>query len=696
VIAATIGLAIYVLTFGPGHMFGTSAYWDMPDHDPRTHLIGYRYFLQEPWHWPLFATRTMNVPYRESIAFTDSIPLWALINKVIATVIPPWGKLTIRAYLGIWHALVYALQACAGVAILRQLGHRSRGAAIVTSLFFVAIPAWVMRYSHASLEAHFLTLTAFYLYLRMPEREPASRRLQLAWLTLLAAAALINPYHTVMCFGLFVAGQLRSRQPRELATWLPLGALAIGGAASLAGYFSSEASAHMPGFDAGSTNMLSMIVPMKSKLLGDATWLANVQATEFQYEGWAYLGLGLLILLGCALTRIRSLPDVIRAHRVLFGLVVMTWLLALSNHVYFGSHLVLEYPIPEALHWIPDQFRAPGRFVWLPMYAVVIIVLHAGFSMFASGRKLLVLPLLALLQVVDTRGAWDWPLQNTDSGRKDDELGVDSWRPLVLAHDAVYVLPSYDCVHDKALENVSLELEFLASERALPLNGVYSSRPVRDCDADQLSLGALPLQPNTLYVLLSSASRITKHLQGLGAICAVFSHGLACSSNKEAITKAISSGALSSSLPSPAVLVAGQHLHFNEASTQPYLLDGWSYAEPSGRWTDGPEAAFHFRFQSTTAPHALKLRAAAAICGMRIEEDVDVLVQGARIGVLHFDARSNDPGSTREIAISRPEMLADDDVLVELWPHDPRPPSQIGCNSDTRELAISVSELWLE
>ena len=39
----------------------------------------------------------MNVPYDKSIAFSDAIPIWALVNKAIATVIPPWGSVTRRA-----------------------------------------------------------------------------------------------------------------------------------------------------------------------------------------------------------------------------------------------------------------------------------------------------------------------------------------------------------------------------------------------------------------------------------------------------------------------------------------------------------------------------------------------------------------------------------------------------------------------
>lgn len=698
-IAAALGLAVYVVAFGPGHMFGTTTYWDMPQPDQRAYLIGFRYFLQEPWHWPLFATRTMNLPYRESIAFTDSIPLWALVNKLIATIIPPWKPFAMHAYLGLWVAIVYTLQACFGVGIVRQLGHRARGAAIVASLFFVAIPAFVHRYGHASLSAHFVTLSAFYLYLRCSVAPAERRKLYLIWIVQLGAAILINPYHAVMSLGLFAVALVRTRELRAIATWLPLGAISIGVAAWLAGYLSGESVVHMPGFDAAGSNVLMMVVPMKSGWFGDADWIANVLAAQFQYEGWAYLGLGVLVLVAWSLASSRALLGAIRHHRLLFALLVATWLLSLSSSIYFGSHLVVDYEFPPMLHWIPDQFRAPGRFVWLPMYAVVIYVLHRAMVRFASGWKLLVLPVLAAVQLVDVSATWAWTLDPTEQGPREDLIGIERWRPLVLAHDQVRVMPSYVCTLDGTphIDQVSLEIEFLASLRALPINGVYSARPARDCAVDRKAWPALQVEPNTLYVVLPAATRVAVRLESLGAACGAFAYGRVCTANAAALDEAIRAGTLTRSpVPAPA-LALGQRIAFGDASSAPYLLDDWSYPEPGGRWTDGeiPTVYFHLA-QPLGAGATLKLRAAAALCGARVREDIDVRLQGRTIGALHFDASSNSLDAIRELPIPKRDAPAGEITLLELRPRDVRSPRELGCNEDPRRLAITVKDLWLE
>ena len=478
VTAALVSLALYLVVFGPRHMFGTSPYWDLPQDDQIQYLIGYRYFLHEPWHWPLFATHTMNVPLPESIAFTDSIPLWALLNKTVATICPPWGTFTIRAYLGIWYAVVYCLQGCLGLAILRRLGHRDWATAILVPPIVIAVPAFAIRYAHASLSAHFLILWALYLYLCTPALNPFPRRLRLAWLAELACAAWINPYHTAISFGLFVAAMLRTRNGRTLVTWIPAGVAAIGLAAWIAGYFSPAADVHMRGFGQAGTNLLSFVVPARSGLVGTATWIANVQPTSLAYEGWAYLGVGYLVLLALLLRELRVVGRAVQRHPFLFALVAASWLFALSDHVYFGSHLVLSYAYPRVLHWIPDQFRAPGRFVWPALYVLIIFLLHRGSTTLTHGWRRLGLPVLVIAQLIDARGAWQWPLSSTDHGRRDEVISLDAWRPLVFAHAAVTVLPSYVCALEGAphVDQVSREIEFLASERALPINGVYPRR----------------------------------------------------------------------------------------------------------------------------------------------------------------------------------------------------------------------------
>lgn len=134
----------------------------------------------------------------------------------------------------------------------------------------------------------------------------------------------------------------------------------------------------------------------------DGQWLARVSATPWQYEGYAYLGLGVLAL--CALCLpwrgVRWQRTALVRHRLLAAIAVGAAVLALGSHVFFGGHELLHYQVPRCARWVSDQFRSPGRFVWIPIYTLLILVLHRALAQL----RFAVVVLLVALQVVDASG----------------------------------------------------------------------------------------------------------------------------------------------------------------------------------------------------------------------------------------------------------------------------------------------------
>jgi hypothetical protein len=377
---------------------------------------------------------------------------------------------------------------------------------------FLAVPAWIFRYNHAALSAHWILLWALLLYLRTPAGEAPPLRLGVAKLCQLAVGALVTPYHPALAFPIFAASLARSRRWRTVAVWLPLGAAAVALPLWFAGYFSSEIGMKQWGFDQEGANVLA--------------WLGNVAGTPWQWEGYCYLGLGVLGLLVLFLPHARALRGVVRRHRALFAAALACALFALSNRICVGSHELLHYQVPHVLRPLAAQFRSPGRFTWVPMYVLVVYVLHWALGRFGAGRRFAVLVAAAALQVAS---AWsDWSLQARDTdGPRTAYLDQDAWRARFAAHDAVVVLPSYFCGgNDHWL--LSTELELLASERALPINGTYNTRPRRDCEAEARAAATLAPAPGTLYVLLGGAEGVADRLAAGGARCEAFAQGRAC------------------------------------------------------------------------------------------------------------------------------------------------------------------------
>jgi len=679
VVAAAIGLVSIVIIYGPSFVFGTSDYWDLPTlPDQRMYMMGYRYFAYEPWHWPIFEAHT-SAPFTRSIAFNDTPLLWALIHKSIATVIPPWRDYSAHAFLGLWYGLASSLQAGFGVANLRALGHKSWGATIVTALVFIAIPAWTYRFPHASLFAHFILLWAIYLYLVTP----ASKQRRTAQVVQLAVASMSNAYLTVMSLAVFAASLARSSSRRSAIVWFGVGCIVVAAMLALAGYFSGEATTSTVGFSKAGANLLGPVLPMSSGWFGDRAWS---DPTGMAYEGVCYLGVGVLVL---AVVAARSAITRVRRHLALAIVAAGATVLSLSNHIYIGSHRVAAYPIPHALHWIPDQFRCPGRFSWLPMYLVVIFALSQAFTRFATGWKRLVVLGLAIAQVVDVTPDWRrW--RELVASPAATPLDVAGWRTLIASSHEIDVFPAHDCNSDRSFE-LATQIEYLASESATPINGIYTARPSRDCDADIARLVDFEARPHVLYVFLAPTLGVAKRFAATGLPCAEFAAGEVCD-----VDRALIESVGWPATPPPPPLRFGDPIDIADPAAT-YLELGWASSEPDGRWTEGRVARLGFRpTGEAPARPQLRIEAQALLCGDRVDEDLEVVIGGETIGTVHFAASANQPVPARTLAIAHPNVLDRPLVEIELRPRDYRSPHELGCRLNPRELAVKVRRVWID
>jgi hypothetical protein len=403
------------------------------------------------------------------------------------------------------------------------------------------------------------------------------------------------------------------------------------------------------------------------------------------YEGVCYLGIGVLVLV---IVVARSAVDAVRRHVALAIIAGATAVLSLSNHIYLGAHRVAAYPIPHALHWIPDQFRCPGRFSWLPMYVVVIFVLSRAFTRFGRGWQRLVMVGLAIAQLVDVTPDWQhW--RGFVAAPAATPLDVAGWRTLIASSDEVDVFPAHDCNSDRSFE-LATQIEYLASESATPIDGVYTARPARDCDADIARLVDFTPRPRVLYVFLAPTLGIAKRFAAAGLPCAELAGGEVCD-----VDRALIDSLGWPATPPPPPLRFGDSIDIADPAAT-YLELGWASSESDGRWTEGRIARLLFRPVGPVPDHPqLRIEASALLCGARTDNDVEVLLGGHMLGTLHFDAGSNQL-SGRSLAISDPSALARSVVEVELRPRDYRSPHELGCRLNPRELAIKVRRISIE
>lgn len=201
------------------------------------------------------------------------------------------------------------------------------------------------------------------------------------------------------------------------------------------------------------------------------------------------------------------------------------------------------------------QFRIPGRFCWLPLYVMLIFVFHSASSRFTTGWRYGIVPAFVVLQMIDAgiiprdghkEASWETLRMVINQGMP-TILDRNAWRPLIHAHEEVAVYPSVDCLTeslDRSDFNTSTEIEYMASEKALPINGVYLARMTRDCKADDRRFETLVPNDRTLYVLLRNRVWAAARLLEAGATCRATTFGAVCTKRPETLEPAVEAKAM--------------------------------------------------------------------------------------------------------------------------------------------------------
>ena len=385
--------------FDFGFLTGTSAYWGTPGGDTSTHLAGYLFFQRDTWQLPLFHVTKLGAPAGVNIIFTDSVPWVALAGRLVfrATGAP------VNLY-GAWTAMCFVASAVALTGLVAALGQRNIASAATATIAGLTMPALLFRVGQVSALAQFEIVLALIFYLRN-RSSGASWRLfrQAAALSLLALWTQV--YFLAMVMGIVFATIAQSvangaLKLRSAAAVLLANAALLGGVMVLSGHLPSRESLGAYGFGFFSMNLLSPVFPQMSGL---AASLRNfvLDPTGGQYEGFNYLGFGILLLSFATVLKAKALQAVLIRNPWLFAVLVGFTFFALSNVVYFWGWKVLELPLYRPLAELASLFRSSGRFFWPVAYAMTAVAIAAAIPLYGQ-RGVMLLLMAASLQWIDT------------------------------------------------------------------------------------------------------------------------------------------------------------------------------------------------------------------------------------------------------------------------------------------------------
>ncbi len=491
---------VFALVVTPrGFLAGTSSYWHTQVEDIAQYYSGYLAYLRAPWSLPLLAIPSLDWPTGTVVTFVDAIPLFSLVLKLLSPIVP----LPANPF-GVWVLLCFALQGAAAWFAASQLRENDWWVLGLAVFFCVLMPSLTAmgpplhsRIGHLSLLAQFIPLFSLGLYIRTQRHRRSHTG---AWTLLLVSAFYINFYLTAMAIAVLAACQLdlyrKTANTRDLAVIaVPLAAIAVSVPPMLGTAFGHAVPD--PGFGYYSMNLLS---PVAQGSLVSMPFF--VDATGGQYEGYNYLGIGLIGLIALSATRLaRAGADWQRPGLFLTIALAGCIVYALSNEVYAGPLHLLHWRVPEPVRPLFETFRSSGRFFWPVSYALVLYSL-ARFAHLRPAARIGLAAAVVLVQAAD--------LQPTFAGIKqslkrqaDEPADIAQWNAALAGVETIHAFPKFKC--DGALIREILPLQMVAARGGYNLTTGFISRYGADCGADAIAAEIAGSDPTTSAYVFTRA-----------------------------------------------------------------------------------------------------------------------------------------------------------------------------------------------
>ena len=374
--------------------------WLAANDDPFQHLIGWLFFKDSPWSFPLGLNPNFGLSISSSIVYSDSIPLFAFLFKPFAKLLPSSFQ-----YLGIWTLLCFILQAVFSWKLLNIASKSILVNTLVLPLFIFS-PIMMNRIGmHSALAGHFLILAGLYLNLRVSQHHRS-----LLWPLLIAICALTHFYLLALVLGLWMASLLDTDQhhqasKKELISEVGVVLVVLFITMWQAGYFSvGLSSVSGGGYGIWAMNLLSFF-----NAKGWSYLLPVIPGVESVLDNFQYPGIGVLLVLIFALFKpktLRALLIQLAKTKLWFLILIIAFaIFSVSNYVGIGP-IRLHFELPKFLLAIGNTFRSSDRFFWPAAYLLTLVGVAVVIKGYSKSAVIIIFLSASLLQIVDTNAGW--------------------------------------------------------------------------------------------------------------------------------------------------------------------------------------------------------------------------------------------------------------------------------------------------
>lgn len=376
--------------------------------DWATHYLGWCFYRDEPWQFPLGTIDRYYYPIGTNIGFTDSIPLVAIPLKLISFLLPDNFQ-----YFGMWLFLCMFLNGYYSLKIFQHF-NINKVVAYLLVIIILLNPVFIFRQIHPSYCAHWLLIGSIYLYLTTEKNCKNLRKRIIHHLILIFLSSLITVYLSIAVlgfFGLFLFKLFfydKLIVLKSAIIYFSTALITLFGSWILVGLidFSKHTNIASKGFyGIYKMNLNALYNPLGySKTISSQPLVSG-----YQQDSFMYLGLGVIFII--ILSLIYSIKSYLKNKKIFFNkklipLLIFSFLLsvfAATNVISLNDKNIFTIPFLEKMVYLGDIFRASGRFFWSVYYLMIFYFIFIFTKIPLSKYvKIGVVSLLVVIQLFDT------------------------------------------------------------------------------------------------------------------------------------------------------------------------------------------------------------------------------------------------------------------------------------------------------
>jgi hypothetical protein len=443
--AAAIGAAIFLLVFGFQVLIPTNTDWLLVGGDLSQHYLGWEFFRNSDWTFPIGVAGDLAYPHGLAITFMDSIPLFAIPVKLFAPILP-----THFQYFGLWGLFSFMAMAVIATRIVQRW---TKDVVIVLATATLLCTSTVMlqrMFAHTALAGHWVLLLGIYALVWGADWR--IRKNIIVWSAVLSVSALIHPYLLAMnifVMSLSLVGRYKNIRKLAIETFVPLIATVVA-IWIIGGFTVSNISGAMLG-KAG--------YDFASPLSPNGWSLFSQVNIPIHGEAFGYYGAGslLLILIAaiCIAKNYSASLGVVEKHKgksIAIALIfIAMMIIALSPTVRLAGVVIFEYNIPSMLEKAWAVFRVTARLTWPIYYLLVLGGIYIGLQYIRRPITVRVIAAaICLIQAIDIFGSSQIQAKhdvfiNADRAKYVSPLASPYWDKLAATHQhVVYLGDLYD------------------------------------------------------------------------------------------------------------------------------------------------------------------------------------------------------------------------------------------------------------